>query len=112
MSSKMSLCLSDWLRRELAIGTRRSVERAVQDAKEELRFLAAAIEPKHELVQVALEVFLADSVKGAPEPGLQIPEDRVRPRQKMNGLVPVPPPCVADGRSRTASAPCSHPRHR
>ena len=59
----------------------------VQNTREELGLPPAVVETEDELVQVMLQVFRADAVKGPCQPGLQIPEDRVRPRQQMNGLV-------------------------
>jgi hypothetical protein len=45
------------------------------------------VEAKDELLQVTLQVFRADAVEGSAEPGLQIPEESVRPGQQMDGRV-------------------------
>ena len=50
---------------------------------EERALAPATIEAVHELVQVALQVLPAHAVERAPEPGLEIPEDRMRPRQDL-----------------------------
>jgi hypothetical protein len=54
-------CLSDSLRRELAVRARLTVECSVQDSDEELGFPPAPIEAEDELVQVTLQVFRADA---------------------------------------------------
>jgi hypothetical protein len=52
------------------IGTRRGVERVVQNTREELGLLPAVVETEDELVQVTLQVFRADAVKSPCQPGL------------------------------------------
>ncbi len=74
----------------MLIRTRHSIERAVKNTDEEFGLSPAPVEPEDELVEVALQVLRADAVEGPRQPGLQIPEDGVRPRQRINGLVAVP----------------------
>ena len=99
-----ALCLSDSLRRELVVGEGCGIERAVQDADEELGLAPAAIEAERELVEVELQVLGADTVERPPEQGLPVPEDGVRPRQQMDGLDGRARPCADDGRSRGPAA--------
>ena len=55
----------------------------VEDESEQLAFPPAAIEAVDEFIQVPLEVLPAHPVKGAPEPSLEVAEDRVAPRQDL-----------------------------
>jgi hypothetical protein len=66
----------------IVIGKGRSVEGSVQHADEQLGLVPAPVEAEDELVQIALEVLRADSVEGPAQPGLQVPEDRVRAKKK------------------------------
>ena len=75
----------------MVIGEGFRVDRAVQYAREEFRFLPAPIEAEDELVQVALKMLWADAVERSDEPGLEIPEDGVGPRQSVHGVAPVSP---------------------
>lgn len=54
-----------------------------QHKAEELGLAPAPIESIDELVQVARHVLLADTSEGSVEPGLEVREDRVAPRQDL-----------------------------
>ena len=43
----------------------------------------AAVESERELLEVALEVLVADAVMGAAEPRLEVAEDPVHPGQEL-----------------------------
>jgi hypothetical protein len=43
----------------------------------------APVEPERELIQVALEVVVADAVMGSAEPGLEIPKDPMHSREEL-----------------------------
>ena len=44
---------------------------------------AASVETEGELVEVDLQVLVADAVMSAPEPGLEVPEDPMHTRQSI-----------------------------
>jgi len=83
------LCLSGRLRREPSIGERLGCDGGAKDWREEVGLVPAFVEAKLELVQVALEMLGADYVIGAPQPGLEVSEDRVSPRQTVLFVPPV-----------------------
>jgi hypothetical protein len=49
----------------MAVRERFSVDRAVQNAREEFGFLPTPVEAEHELVQVALQMLRADTVESS-----------------------------------------------
>jgi hypothetical protein len=57
------LCLSGSLRRQMLVGEGFRVDRAVQNAGEELGFPPASVEAEHELVQGALKMLWTDPVE-------------------------------------------------
>ena len=59
------LCLSGSLRRQMVVGEGVRVDRAMQNAGEDLGFLPAPVEAEYELVQVALKMLRADPVEGS-----------------------------------------------
>ena len=111
-SSLNALCLSDSLRRELVVGTRCSIDGAVDDANEKLGLLPAAIEAEDELVEVALEVLRADAVEGSVQPGLQVPENGVCAGQQVDGLGTVTALARAVVDSEVAECHIGHPTRR
>ena len=48
---------------------------------------AASVEPEHELVDIVGQVFDADAVVGAEQPGLEVGEGAVDPRQLLGGVL-------------------------
>ncbi len=83
----------------MVVGEGLRIDRAVQNSREEFGFLPTPIEAEHELVQVALKMLWTDAVERSDQPGLEIPEDSVSPRQSVYGVAPVFRPCGADDRS-------------
>jgi len=57
--------------------------RGGEDEVEEVQLLPTAVEAVDELLQVAGQMFLADTVVGASKPALEVGEDRVCPGQKI-----------------------------
>jgi len=49
------------------------------------------VEAKDELVEVAGKVLARDPVEGAPQPGLEVREDRVAPREEAHGAGSIEP---------------------
>ena len=63
--SLFCLCLSGSLRRQMVVGEGVRVDRAMQNAGEDLGFLPTPVEAEYELVQVALKMLRADPVEGS-----------------------------------------------
>ena len=51
---------------------------------------AASVEPKRELIEVHLQVLVADAVMSAEEPRLEVAEDAMNPGQEFRGSLGVP----------------------
>jgi hypothetical protein len=71
------------------------------------------VEPEGELVEVALEVLVPDTVMGTPEPGLEVAEDAVHSRQDLLGAGGVSlgagPMAIAKSRQGGVALPAVRP---
>ena len=72
---------------------------AVENETEELVLAPASIEAVDQLIEIALEVLSADTVGGPLEPGLEVAEGAVDPRQDRlrSGVVRSLDPAVVPG---------------
>ena len=70
---------------KFGVGRRLGTARDAEQRAEGVERVEAPIEAERELVEVGLQVFGADAVMDAVEPGLQIAEDEVDDRQKLLG---------------------------
>ena len=50
---------------------------------------AASVEPEHELIDIVGQVFGADAVVGAAQPGLEVGEGAVDPRELLGGVLQI-----------------------
>jgi hypothetical protein len=65
------------------VGKRLGCDGGAKDRREEVRLTPALVESKLELVRIELEMLGTDSMIGAPQPGLEVSEDRMCPRQAV-----------------------------
>lgn len=77
------MCLSDSLSHELVVGERLGLHGAACEIEEEPVGDSAAVEAVDELQQVARQVAMADTAERPEQPGFQVRDDRVDPRQDL-----------------------------
>ena len=70
------------------VGERLGLDGAARQIVGELVFVPASVEAIGELLEVAIEVLVADAAEGSLQPGLEVGDDRVGPGQDLNRFFP------------------------